>query len=226
MSDKETEKRTSQRRRVARISTSDAIVDRLVGEIMDGTLTAGTELPEVELAGQFGVSRQSLRTALAALVHRGLLEHEPHHSVRVATLTRSDAEDIYRVRQILEGEAIRWLTKRPASWTPVEAALERMRRLPDDAIWGEIAEADVLFHGATVAAVGSPRLDRLHGQLLDEMRLVLVPARNYLTGREMIEEHSSLLEELQRSDPESAVRRLAEHLAVGTDRLLEYLPTD
>jgi len=209
---------------VARVSTIAAIVRELVDDILVGTLPAGTPLPEVELANRFGVSRQSLRAALAELVFRGLVEREAHHSGCVATMSKRDAMDIYRMRQILEGEAVRWLARQPDAWPAMDDALELFRRLPADARWSQIAEADVAYHGATVTAMGSPRLVRLHNQLLDEMRLILVPAQNYVTRSEMLAEHVALLDVIKQGDPDRAVARLVEHLALGTDSLLRYLP--
>ena len=108
---------------LGRVSTAEAIVNELVGEILDGTLPAGAALPEVELSERFGVSRQSLRTALAELAFRGLVSREPHHSVRVAMITRQDASDIYYMRMLLEGEAASWLASHPDHPDATECAM-------------------------------------------------------------------------------------------------------
>lgn len=221
--------RTSSPRRgrtvtLGRVSTADAIVNELVGEILDGTLEAGAQLPEVELSERFGVSRQSLRTALAELAFRGLVEREPHRSVRVAVITRRDAADIYYMRELLEGEAVRWLAGHPDAWPEVQTALDRLRQLPSRAPWRDIVEGDVAFHRATVSAVGSPRLSRLHAHLSEEMRLILVPARHYLTQDVFCAEHEGLFDVITHGDPDAAVERLRQHLAFGTDDLLAHLP--
>jgi DNA-binding GntR family transcriptional regulator len=209
---------------LGRVSTAEAIVNELVEEILDGRLPAGAVLPEVELSERFGVSRQSLRTALAELAFRGLVEREPHRSVRVAVITQQDAADIYYMRLLLEGEAVSWLAGHPDAWKSVEGALDGLRRLPPHAPWSDIVEGDVAFHRATVSAVGSPRLSRLHAHLSEEMRLILVPARHYLTQDVFCEEHVSLFETITSGDPDAAVARLRQHLAFGTEDLLARLP--
>jgi DNA-binding GntR family transcriptional regulator len=211
---------------LGRVSTAEAVVNALVGEILDGTLEAGAQLPEVELSERFGVSRQSLRTALAELAFRGLVEREPHRSVRVAVITRKEAADIYYMRELLEGEAVSWLASHPAGWPEVQVALDRLCHLPPQAPWSDIVEGDVGFHRATVSAVGSPRLSRLHAHLSEEMRLIIVPARHYMTQDVFAGEHQALFDVITRGDPDAAVERLRQHLAFGTDDLLAHLPDD
>ena len=199
-------------------------MNELVAEILDGRLGAGAVLPEVELSERFGVSRQSLRTALAELAFRGLVDREPHRSVRIVVITRQDASDIYYMRELLEGEAVSWLTGHPDAWPEVETALDRLRQLLPRAPWSDIVEGDVAFHRAIVSVVGSPRLSRLHARLSEEMRLILVPARHYLTQDVFCAEHEELFEVITHGDPNAAVARLRQHLAFGTDDLLAYLP--
>src|SRR5258708_9155390 len=86
-----------------RVSTSEAIVNELTHQILDGAIPAGTFLREVELADAFRVSRQSLRAGLAELVHAGLLRREPHRGVWVPQLSPEEIEDLYQVRAVIEG---------------------------------------------------------------------------------------------------------------------------
>ena len=96
--------------------------------------------------------------------------------------------------------------------------------MPPNAPWREIVDSDVAFHAATVAAVGSPRLSQLHAHLSEEMRLILVPARHYLTQEVFAAEHRELLRVINEGNPEAAVARLKQHLDFGTEDLLAHLP--
>jgi DNA-binding GntR family transcriptional regulator len=213
-------------RRVAlvRVSTTEAIVSQLRAEILDGSLAAGTHLPEVELAERFGVSRQSIRAALAELSFRGLAQREPNRGVRIPTLARPDVEDIYSLREIIEGAAVRRVAQERAVLDRVDDEVLMLERLSSRSHWSEIAEADVRIHQAIVAAAGSPRLLRASDMLAGEMLLIVVPARRYMSPWAMAQEHRELLEVIRAGDPDAAVARLKMHLELGTEDLLANLP--
>jgi GntR family transcriptional regulator, transcriptional repressor for pyruvate dehydrogenase complex len=57
---------------------TDHVIDTIRREILSGTLTAGTRLPsERELSERFGVSRITIRAAIARLAHLGFVETLP-----------------------------------------------------------------------------------------------------------------------------------------------------
>jgi len=211
---------------LARVSTTEAVVNELRSQILDGTLEPGTHLREIELSERFGVSRQSLRASLVELVHLGLLRREAHRGVWVATLTRRDIRDLYLMREILETEAVRRLAANRAAWPAVETAVGRLERLPARAPWSQVVDADIEIHHAIVEAVGSPRMTRAHGLLGTEMRLSVVPARRYVSRAAMIELHRELLDAIRTGDPDQAAARFREHLAFGSEDLLAALPED
>ena len=211
--------------RLAPVSTAEAIVNQLRREILDGSLPAGTRLFEVELANRFGVSRQSVRAALADLAVRGLGRREPNRGVRIPTLTREDVEDIYALREVIEGAAIRRIIHNRANLEPVEVEVHRLESLPSIVRWSQVVEADVAIHQAMVAAAGSPRLLRAAERLSGEMLLMGVPARQYMSPARMAQEHRELLEVIVAGVPDAAVERLREHLELGTEDLLASLPS-
>ena len=170
---------TVQGRPLERPSTSEALARELRRQILSGAVAPGTRLREVEIADAFGVSRQSLRAALAELVHEGLLRRAPHRGVWVPALTADELRDIYDLRGVLEAEAAARLSREPDRVGPVRAELDRLGSLDDDASWGLTQEAHLAFHRAMVDAAGSPRLSRAYSLLWSEASLGLVAARNH-----------------------------------------------
>jgi DNA-binding GntR family transcriptional regulator len=206
------------------VSTSDALVHVLTRQILDGTLPAGTHLIEIDLADTHGVSRQSLRSALAELVHLGLLEREPHRGVWVPRLTKSQVRDLWDVREMIELEAVRRGTRLGLDWAGLDPVCRRLAALSADSSWADAVEADLAFHRTMVAAVGSPHLSRAHDQLMAEMRLSLAgnvgrEAPGYMAG-----EHQELLDTFRRGDAEASVARLRQHLATGLELVSSPLP--
>ena len=209
---------------LGRISTTEAIVRELRGDILDGTIPAGSHLREVELADRLGVSRQSLRAALAELVYRGLLRREPHRGVHVPVLSRSDVRDIYDLRQVIEGEAVRRVARDPRRIADIDAAVEDLERLSANEHWSAVAEADVAIHRAVVEAAGSPRLLKAADLFAVEMLLIVVPAQNYMSTAEMTREHRELLDVIRSGDQDAAWLRFKRHLQLGTEELLASVP--
>lgn len=148
--------------------------------ILRGELTAGERLPpERELAGQLGVSRLTLRAALATLEAAGLISvrHGSGYLVRdfvrdggpdlLAGLTelageRSDlppiAAELLRVRRHLAHAALEHLVEHPptvAAIRAVVAAIDAMAAAsePDD-----VARADLAVLAAVLDATRSPVL--------------------------------------------------------------------
>jgi hypothetical protein len=66
------------------------------------------------------VSRNSLREAFRLLAKEGLLRHEPNRGVFVATPSMASIIDIYRIRKIIECQAL-------AKAYPKHPAVARMR---------------------------------------------------------------------------------------------------
>jgi DNA-binding GntR family transcriptional regulator len=86
---------------------SDLIMDTVRNMIVNGRLPAGERISEVRLSRQLGVSRTPLREALARLSHEGALDAIPRIGYFVRPLTVSEFDQIYRIRPILDPEALR-----------------------------------------------------------------------------------------------------------------------
>ena len=104
---------TSAALRITRQSTADQVAALLRERIVRGELQPGTPLREVPLAASIGISRNTMREAIRALVHEGLVRHNVHRGVTVTKLTENDVADIYRVRRLLECAAVEKSTPQP-----------------------------------------------------------------------------------------------------------------
>lgn len=85
----------------------DAVYAQILEKIVDGTLPAGYQLREGELAARFGVSKTPLRDALVRLQADGLVSIPPYRSAVVVGYSRQDLREIYEVRELLEGACAR-----------------------------------------------------------------------------------------------------------------------
>src|SRR5262245_28403465 len=179
---------------IGRVSTQDALVRGLRRQILEGTIPVGAHLAEIDLAEAHGVSRQSMRSALAELVHLGLLARAPHRGVWVPVLSEQELRDLWWVRGLIECEAVRRAMARPTDWSGVRAAVSSIAALGQQSAWAEAVEADLAFHRALVVAAASPHLERLHSLLMAELSLALAGNLNNEVPGDMTDDHARLLE--------------------------------
>jgi DNA-binding GntR family transcriptional regulator len=86
----------------------EAVVDRIRDMIVKGQLQPGDRLRQDELAETFGVSTMPIREALRQLQAEGLVSFQPRRGAAVASLSVSEYEEIYRIREELEILACGW----------------------------------------------------------------------------------------------------------------------
>jgi DNA-binding GntR family transcriptional regulator len=210
----------SAERRLARLSTVDALTEALRGRILDDELRPGTALREEQLSREYGVARHSLRSALRALQDEGLVQIEPNRGARVASLSPEDLRGLAELRTALEVEAARLALDRGDGRLPrqVHESAERLasvcrRRRPS---WGAVGEAHEGFHHAIVRAAGSPRLEAVHRQAGAELRLFVLQLPPAWTFERIAADHLELVRRLESGGPEA----LRPHIAEATEALL------
>ena len=81
--------------------------------ILSGDYLPGRRLVEAELTRKFNVSRVTLREALRRLVADDLVVLIPNKGIHVRELTYKEKEDIYTVRETVEGLAARLAAQVP-----------------------------------------------------------------------------------------------------------------
>lgn len=195
--------------------TATVIAEAIRERIIDGSFPGGTQLTEMQLARQLDVSRGPVREALQRLIQEGLLVSEPHRGVFVVLLDADDMADVHLARAAVEREAARQIVRRGdrAAVQRLAALVSEMAAAAKTGTWAGVADADLRFHEALVAAAGSPRLRRMYATLLAETRLCLSQMpRTEPSPRTVVAEHRALLKALRAGDEAEVVARVGEHL--------------
>ena len=91
---------------------SDIIADSIESMIFDGTFDDGERLDEVQLAGQFNVSRTPLREAFQRLAVSGLVEQIPRRGVFVRQPGPTDLLQMFELMAELEASCARLAARR------------------------------------------------------------------------------------------------------------------
>ncbi|WP_431903326.1 GntR family transcriptional regulator [Nonomuraea sp. bgisy101] len=183
-----------ERVRLGRSSTAERVADILREHIIEGLFAPGQRLSEEAIGSALGVSRNTLREAFRLLGHERLLEHKLNRGVFVRVLSAADVADLYEMRRILEGAAVRRAASLEAL-ALIKETVEEAERFAMAGRWQDVGTANSRFHQALVALHRSPRLNEAMRQLLAELRLVFHVMHNPRVLHEpFVERNRQLLE--------------------------------
>lgn len=152
------------------------VIEQLRAQIDSGEWPVGTRIPtEPELVEALGVGRNTVREAVNALVHAGVLERRQGSGTYVIAsgeftgavsrhLARAERSEAIEVRRAFEVEAARLAAHRR---TPHDIKLLETALAAREAAWeagdaGEFVEADLRLHQAVMAAAHNRMLSDLY----------------------------------------------------------------
>ena len=194
--------------------------------IVTGTIPGGTRLVQSSVAAELAVSTRSVREALTELAAEGFVRFDQRGRAVVRELCRTELEDIYEIRMMLEPVA----TARAASSAtraglrPAIQLLMTMESETDATRW---AEHNASFHHVIDLAASSPRLVAILKNLRELSTLYIahsvlaVPDR----ARRANAEHEEILRAVFARDPAAAADAVLRHLdgTLGTFRTIHQL---
>ena len=198
------------------------VLEEIRRAITSGELRPGDPIRQDALAAQLGVSRVPLREALKILEGEGLVSYQVHRGYGVVSLSMADLREVYRIREILEDEAVR-----RAADTLTGADVDRLDEIQTDveraSEAGDVAgmaAANRLLHFTLFEYSGMPRLVR-HIRLLWEATDAY-RSLYYSEGgnrQRVNDEHRAMLAALRDGDADRAVASLNEHRAHAVSAL-------
>ncbi|GAA0483468.1 MULTISPECIES: FadR/GntR family transcriptional regulator [Streptomyces] len=215
-------------RTVRRVSLVETATDEIREQILKGVWPVGSRIPpESALSETLQVSRASVREAIRALVHAGLLETRQGDGTFVISdddsavalrrrLERAELTHVTQVRQGLDVIAARQAARHrtDAQLAAIEAALARRREAlaahEDEAF----TAADADFHVLVAEASANPVLADIYRSLSTALRAELRRAACLDTATAApTDPHHLLVEAIRAQDQGAAVDAAVELLA-------------
>jgi DNA-binding GntR family transcriptional regulator len=195
-------------------STAQQVADGLANLILKGEMVPGERLSEAGIARSLGLSRNTVREAVRLLEKSGLVRYHFNRGLAVWDPTDADVVDIFKARSYFERMAA-------ASVTPATdlSAVHAAHRTYRDALASRdaqtIVEKDLAIHQALVGLLESERIDKFYGELINELRYLLVilslEKHEYEDTEALDAEHQRLVDGFESRDPavaEAAVTAL------------------
>lgn len=208
-------------------SLVDQAIEGMRALLASGEWSVGTRIPpEPALAAALGVSRNTVREAVRALAHLGVLHVRRGDGTYVAAATemqalmrrqvdRVDLEHLLEVRHAIEVRAAALAAERrtDADLAALDAIMARRHEALERSDGEGFIGADVDFHVAVVAAAHNPLLAELYDGLVETLRASIdLPG----TADALAAEHDAVLDAVRAGDPVAAAvagAELLDHVA-------------
>ncbi len=202
---------------IAITSLAEEAFGTLIQAITSGEFEPGQKLSESELARRLGISRGPLREALGRLEGR-LVMRTPRLGVSVIDFNRQDLEQLFLVREALEGMAARLAADRmtASELTQLRELLQHHASQPELAAGAAYYQRsrDEDYHFTIVRAA---RCERLEQMLLDELYYQLRVHRLRSSTRpgraqQALGEHHEIFAALASRNPDAAENTMRHHI--------------
>ncbi|AFJ47909.1 GntR family transcriptional regulator [Shimwellia blattae] len=208
----------------APLTLIDRTADIIRVKIISGELTPGARLSEAALSEQLSISRNTLREVFRLLTQEGLLHHEPNRGVKVALPDMAAVIDIYRIRRLIECDALRHADPLHPAIARMTDALTAARRWQEHGDWRHVGTENMVFHSALVELADSERMNRIYRQISAELRL----AFGHLNDHQMlhgpyIEKNAHILELLLAGDNSEAASAMESYLYLSERTVIAAL---
>ena len=207
-------------------SITDKVRTAIRNYVLSGKIQPGTRLVEAQLAEQLGVSRAPVREALLALETEGLVVSIPGKGAVVAEMTEEDLREIYTVRSVLEGLAMRLAAQaiNRDGLNKLADIVARMKRAAQDGDAEQVAALDFEFHQQIWTLSGHKKLYQLLTGMMTQIRMFLaLNAKLYTDLLDNCMEHVTLFEALSSGDAGRAEQLVVEHIEEAGKLNIHYL---
>lgn len=212
----------------ARPTRAEAVIDRLRAQITSGAWPVGSRIPtEPELVAELGVARNTVREAVRALAHNGLLDIRQGSGTYV--IATSELATVMQRR--FAGAETRHVAELRSSLEATAAALAAVRHTADDMhqidlalerredAWRErdasaFVDTDTAFHLSVVAASHNPVIAGLYADLVEVVRDFLRADVGPELRPDHYADHDRLVEAIRAGDAELAAAEAGGHAFV------------
>lgn len=209
------------------IPAREKVYDYLKSSILSGHFHPGEKLTEEYLANTIGVSRTPVREALHKLESEGLIKPRQKRGFFVSGDSREEVEELFEIRSILEGYALRMISERISD--PILKKLNGFIKKAEKALKNkkidEVFKWNTRFHDTLHSMVEEKR--QLYRLMVDIRKFVLRYRKDTLRyldgGKRAVEGHKKIVMALQLKDPDLCERVMREHIREAKEDALQSL---
>ena len=200
--------------------------DALRDSIVNGTITAGARITEIQISQQLNLSRATIRTALHQLAKEGLLNLVPYTGWTVLSLTSRDVWELYTLRSAVERLAAQLVAGSINSskssrlkWAFDGLAKECKRGSP-----GRIAEADFALHKTIIQMADHTRLASQYALIEQQIRMYIRSSDALISEiSTIIDQHQPIVDSILAGDVGASGHLSEQHNLTEGKKLSDHL---
>jgi DNA-binding FadR family transcriptional regulator len=203
----------------------DQVIEQLRSAVRQGEWPIGERIPtESALASSLGVGRNTVREAVRALSHSGLLEVRQGDgtyvratsevSGAVRRLCGSELREVLQVRRMLEVEGARLAAteRTPAELATLRSLHDERDAAQRDARFADFVRVDAEFHLTVVACGHNALLTELYRGLTEAVTASVAATTHAELGPAEHIQHRGIVDAIADGDPDRAAEQAAEFL--------------
>jgi DNA-binding GntR family transcriptional regulator len=204
------------------------VAESLRTQIIEGVLESGAALSEVVLAGEFGVSRTPVREALKQLQTEGLVVIRPRVGTFVTTPSRREINELFHLKQLLEGSAARLMAQR-GSVPELDALKLNVQQADEAVLAGDVDAYAALvheFHDLIIRGADNDKLSQHYRMMMNQLAYTRLVQTSLSRPGRLVEsdaEHHRVLEIILTKDGNTAERVMREHVRASQEALLDTM---
>lgn len=205
-------------------SLADQAYEQIKTNILNLNYPPGMPLTEAQLTQELGMSRSPVRTAIRALQAEGLIVTDYYKSMTVKEITDKDINEIYQLRELLEGAAFQLIfsSQRNEEYSyRIEEKVVRMCAAAGDIYEWEVA--DTAMHMEIVSIFENDRINKIYESNLSELiRMGQYSIKNGMHIPKTNENLKKMIRLMRKGDYEKSYAILkADHFGTGKDSALK-----
>ncbi len=197
---------------VQRESLTEQIKTILIGRIVDGLLSPGDRLKELQIAKEFGTSQAPVREAIRSLQALGYVEHKAHVGAIVKTFTKKEIKEAYQIREALEGHCLILSAEGDTAMIKqLNTQLQKMHTALQSGDVPSFTEADNMFHRVMIECSENARMLEIWDSLKIQLQVIATLAETAIPLEFLYSLHPPIVTALEKNHREGSARFLAKH---------------
>ncbi|MDQ6419724.1 GntR family transcriptional regulator [Paenibacillus sp. LHD-117] len=193
---------------------SEDLVQLIKQQILDGELNPGDRIIETKFAKDLGISQTPVREAIRLLSGEGIVTIVPNKGPLVRAFHMKDVFEVYSLRAVYEGLAIRLAVKNASDEDirHLQEFYESMEAKLNDNSVPSLLKDSLYIHQSIISLSRHERLIHMYKTISFQIALVNRMLGSTSTKQKEVEQHWELIDALNRRDADYAEGIMRAHI--------------